>query len=98
MQQVAKQGQSKRVTVRIDQEHMKSKQEEEQEKGKAVIQGIVSRGHTVEIEAHQVREEEKIETEAKTIKDSKETISREMEAETGMEKNKEALPEIRAPL
>ena len=87
-------------TVRIDQGQMKIKQKEEQEKGKAVIQGIVSRGHTVEIEANQekVREEEKIETEANTIKDSKETISREMGAETGMEKTKEALPEIRAPL
>ena len=90
-------------TVRIDQEQMKIKQEEDiwTGTGKEVIQGIGIKGHSVAIEAeiaHQekIKEEEKIEMGAKiedrTIEGSKETISREMGAETGMKGNKEALP------
>ena len=93
------------ISVRIDQGQMKIKQEEDKGKGKEVNQGIVSRGPSVVIEANiahpeKIKEEETIEMGAKiedrTIKDSKETVSREMGAKTGMKGTKEALPGTRA--
>jgi hypothetical protein len=91
-------------TVMIDQEQMKDKQEEDKRTGKdkEVNQGITIRGPSVVTEAktalpEKIKEEENIEMgaiiEDRTIEASKETVSREMGAETGMKGNKEALRE-----